>query len=189
MVESFLLEVCTLQFRMPTIFGAMDVAKVVSYYDVIDNYTFFCYNIIDRSLQSDLEPKGGAMSAIIAAIRHFAREQKWKARHATFGVLIWVLRHQPAEPKSFLAPFFRRMNEAVDTMLAQDAEERRGDMINHIGWEYGEFLGQLQENTVTNAQAAAMADASFQQWLDGKFPELSHEQRQYALEIYRAGKL
>ena len=129
------------------------------------------------------------MSAIIAAVRHFVRELKWKARHATFGVLIWVLRHQPADPKSFFAPFFDRVEEAIDKMFREDQQEGRREQFASIGWSWDAYLDQVGEDVVARADMASMGDASFQLWLDQKFPDMPVDLRANAVEHYRNGTL
>lgn len=131
------------------------------------------------------------MRAIANTCQRFASELHWKARHATFGVLIWILRRQP-DPASLFSPFFRRIEDTVDAMLAQDdtdGKERADERLEDIGWEYDEYLRQLSEATTARAEIIIMADASFQHWLDANFPELKPEERQEAVERYRAGTL
>ena len=54
-------------------------------------------------------------------------ELRWKMRQAKFGLLIKLSKLTPADPTALYAPFFDRVEEAIDKMLREDQQEGRRD--------------------------------------------------------------
>lgn len=116
-------------------------------------------------------------------------ELRWKMRQAKFGLLIKVSKLTPADPTALYAPFFDRVEEAIDKMLREDQQEGRREQLASIGWSWGAYLDQAGEDVVARADMASMGDASFQLWLDQKFPDMPVDLRANAVEHYRNGTL
>ena len=51
------------------------------------------------------------------------------------------------------------------------------------------LLEELNTGLISRAELATMGDASFQEWLDEKLPDLSPEMREAAVDHYRSGVL
>lgn len=116
-------------------------------------------------------------------------ELRWKMRQAKFGLLIKVSKLTPADPTALCAPFFDRVEEAIDKMLREDQQEGRREQLASIGWSWDAYLDQAGEDVVALADMASMGDASFQLWLDQKFPDMPVDLRANAVEHYRNGTL
>ncbi len=116
-------------------------------------------------------------------------ELRWKMRQAKFGLLIKLSKLTPADPTALYAPFFDRVEEAIDKMLREDQQEGRREQLASIGWSWDAYLDQVGEDVVARADMASMGDASFQLWLDQKFPDMPVDLRANAVEHYRNGTL
>lgn len=116
-------------------------------------------------------------------------ELRWKMRQAKFGLLIKLSKLTPADPTALYAPFFDRVEEAIDKMLREDQQEGRREQLASIGWSWDAHLDQAGEDVVARADMASMGDASFQLWLDQKFPDMPVDLRANAVEHYRNGTL
>ena len=116
-------------------------------------------------------------------------ELRWKMRQVKFGLLIKLSKLTPADPTALYAPFFDRVEEAIDKMLREDQQEGRREQFASIGWSWDAYLDQAGEDVVARADMASMGDASFQLWLDQKFPDMPVDLRANAVEHYRNGTL
>ena len=116
-------------------------------------------------------------------------ELRWKMRQVKFGLLIKLSKLTPADPTALYAPFFDRVEEAIDKMLREDQQEGRREQLASIGWSWDAYLDQAGEDVVARADMASMGDASFQLWLDQKFPDMPVDLRANAVEHYRNGTL
>ena len=116
-------------------------------------------------------------------------ELRWKMRQAKFGLLIKLSKLTPADPTALYAPFFDRVEEAIDKMLREDQQEGRREQLASIGWSWDAYLDQVGEDVVARADMASMGDASFQLWLDQEFPDMPVDLRTNAVEHYRNGTL
>ena len=116
-------------------------------------------------------------------------ELRWKMRQAKFGLLIKLSKLTPADPTALYAPFFDRVEEAIDKMLREDQQEGRREQLASIGWSWDAYLDQVGEDVVARADMASMGDASFQLWLDQEFPDMPVDLRANAVEHYRNGTL
>ena len=117
------------------------------------------------------------------------KELRWKMRQAKFGLLIKLSKLTPADPTALYAPFFDCVEEAIDKMLREDQQEGRREQLASIGWSWDAYLDQVGEDVVARADMASMGDASFQLWLDQKFPDMPVDLRANAVEHYRNGTL
>ena len=116
-------------------------------------------------------------------------ELRWKMRQAKFGLLLKLSKLTPADPTALYAPFFDRVEEAIDKMLREDQQEGRREQLASIGWSWDAYLDQVGEDVVARADMASMGDASFQLWLDQEFPDMPVDLRANAVEHYRNGTL